>query len=166
MTFGELDGVTSPRGERLRDLCAAAGIDGVLSPDIMVPLWEKFIVLVPLANVNALTRVPLGNYRADPDSWRLVEASLRETVAVGRAEGVALPSDAVERGLTTIRSMPDHHMTSMGNDLLRGNRLELPWFAGKVVELGRKHGIPTPVSDFAYAALKLHAEGGSAPTSG
>jgi ketopantoate reductase len=27
-------------------------------------------------------------------------------------------------------------MTSMGNDLLRGNRLELPWFAGKVIELG------------------------------
>jgi len=166
LTFGELDCVTSPRAERLRDLCAAAGIDGVLSPDILVPLWEKFIVLVPLSSVNALTRVPLGKYRADPDSWRLVEAILRETVAVGRAEGVALPSDAVERGLTTIRSMPDHHMTSMANDLLRGNRLELPWFAGKVVELGRKHGIPTPVSGFAYAALKLHAEGGSAPTSG
>ena len=96
--------------------------------------------------------MPLGKYRADPDSWRLVEAILRETVAVGRAEGVALPSDAVEHGLATIRSMPDHHMTSMGNDLLRGNRLELPWFAGKVVELGRKHGIPTPVSGFVYAA--------------
>ncbi len=49
MTFGELDRATSPRGERLRDLCAAAGFDGVLSPDMLVPLWEKFIVLVPLA---------------------------------------------------------------------------------------------------------------------
>ena len=58
-----------------------------------------------------------------------------------------------------IRSMPDHHMTSMGNDLLHGNKLELPWFAGKVVELGRRHGIPTPVSGFAYAALKLHVNG-------
>jgi 2-dehydropantoate 2-reductase len=37
-------------------------------------------------------------------------------------------------------------MTSMANDLLRGNRLELPWCAGKVVELGRGHGIPTPVT--------------------
>ena len=50
-------------------------------------------------------------------------------------------------------------MTSMGNDLLRGNRLELPWFAGKVAELGRKHGIPTPTNDFVYAALKLYADG-------
>jgi len=159
MTFGELGRPTSPRAERLRDLCAAAGIDGILSPDVRVPLWQKFLMLVPLANVNALTRLPLGVYRGDPDTWRLIEASLRETEAVGRAEGVALPADAVEHGLATIRSMPDHHMTSMGNDLLRGNRLELPWFAGKVAELGRKHGIPTPTNDFVYAALKLYANG-------
>jgi 2-dehydropantoate 2-reductase len=159
MTFGELDGGISGRAEQLRDICAAAGIDGVLSPDVMVPLWEKFIGLVPVSSVNALTRVPMGRYRGDPDSWGLVEAILRETIAVGRAEGINLPPDAVERGLAMIRMMPDHHMTSMGNDLLRGNRLELPWFAGKVVALGRRHGIPTPVSGFAYAALKLHANG-------
>lgn len=159
MTFGELDGRISGRGEKLRDACAAAGIDGVLSPDIRVPLWQKFLVLVPLANVNALTRVPLGQYRADPDTWALVEASLRETAAVGRAEGVALPDDAVEHAIAMLRSMPDHHMTSMGNDLLRGNRLELPWFAGKVAVLGRRHAIPTPVNAFVYAALKLYENG-------
>jgi 2-dehydropantoate 2-reductase len=162
MTFGELDGRISPRAERLRDLCAAAGFEGILSPDIRVPLWEKFLVVVPAANVNALTRLPLGRYRSDPDTWALVEAGLRETEAVGRAEGVGLRPDAFERGLASIRSMPDHHMTSMANDLLRGNRLELPWFAGKVVELGRRHGIPTPVNSFIYAALKLYANGAPA----
>jgi 2-dehydropantoate 2-reductase len=162
MTFGELDRCPSPRGERLRELCKTAGFDGVLSPDVMVPIWEKFLVLIPLANINALTRTPLGRYRADPDTWALAEASVRETEAVGRAEGVALPPDAALRALATIRSMPDHHMSSMGNDLLRGNRLELPWLAGKVVALGRRHGIPTPVNEFVYTALKLHAEGAPA----
>jgi 2-dehydropantoate 2-reductase len=55
--------------------------------------------------------------------------------------------------------MPPHHTTSMGNDLLRGNRIELPWFAGKVVELGRHHKIPTPVNGFIYAALKPYMNG-------
>jgi len=159
MTFGELDGTISPRGKRLAQLCAAAGFEGILSPDVLVPLWDKFTMLVPLANVNALTRAPLGKYRADPDSWSLVEGSVHETVAVGRAEGVNLAPDAADKAIALIRSMPDHHMTSMGNDLLRGNRLELPWFAGKVVELGRKHGVPTPVNSFVYAALKLYANG-------
>lgn len=159
MTFGELDGTISPRGKRLAELCAQAGFEGVLSPDVLVPLWDKFTMLVPLANVNALTRAPLGKYRADPDTWSLVLGSVHETVAVGRAEGVNLAPDAADKAIALIRSMPDHHMTSMGNDLLRGNRLELPWFAGKVVELGRKHGVPTPVNSFVYAALKLCANG-------
>jgi 2-dehydropantoate 2-reductase len=41
MTFGELDGRISERGQRLGDRCEAAGFEGVLSSDIMVPIWEK-----------------------------------------------------------------------------------------------------------------------------
>jgi len=159
MTFGELDGRLSQRGERLRDLCEAAGFEGVLSPDITVQIWEKFLLMVPAAGLNALTRVPLGVWRQDPDLVALYEASLRETVAVGLAEGVQLAPDSIDSGMALMRSMPAHHMTSMGNDLLRGNRLELPWFAGKVVELGRRHGIPTPVNGFIYAALKPYING-------
>ena len=162
MTFGELDSQVSERGRRLRDLCEAAGFEGVLSPDIMVPVWEKFILLVPLSGLNALTRLPLGKWRDDPDLLALYEAALRETVSVGLAEGIRLPPDIVDRSHAQMRSMPPHHTTSMGNDLLRGNRLELPWFAGKVVELGRRHGIETPVNGFIYAALKPYVNGAPA----
>ena len=89
VTFGELDGRLSERGRRLRDLCEAAGFEGVLSPDIMVPVWEKFILLVPLSGLNALTRLPLGKWRDDPDLLALYEAALRETVSLGLAEGCA-----------------------------------------------------------------------------
>jgi 2-dehydropantoate 2-reductase len=92
-----------------------------------VPIWQKF--LAPLSSLNALTRLELGKWRPDRDCPALFEAALHETVAAGVAEGVALPPDSLERTLATMRSMPDHHMTSMGNDLLRGKRLELPWFA-------------------------------------
>ena len=159
LIFGEVDGRMSERGRRLAELCAAAGFDGEFEPNVLVPIWNKFIALVPLSGVNSLTRVPLDLYRADPDLWALFEASLRETAAVGRAEGVPLAPDVVETVIAQVRSMPPYHMTSMCNDLLRGNRIELPWFAGKVVELGKKHGIPTPANGFIYTALKLYANG-------
>jgi len=124
-----------------------------------VPIWDKFLLVVPLANLNALTRLPLGKWREEPELVALYEGSLRETIAVGRAEGVDLASDAFDRGMALMRAMPPHHMTSMGNDLLRGNRLELPWFAGKVVALGRAHAIPTPANGFIHAALKPYANG-------
>ena len=159
MTFGELDGRMSERGLRLRDLCTAAGFEGVFSPDIMVPVWKKFILLVALSGLNALTRLPLGKWREDPDLFALYRDALHETVAVGRADGVRLPPDIEDTTLAQMRAMPAYHMTSMGNDLIRGNRLELPWFAGKLVELGRRHGIPTPVNGFIYAALKPYVNG-------
>lgn len=154
MTFGELYGGDPGRGERLSELCRAAGFEGVLSPDVRVPIWEKFLLLVPLSGLNAVTRLPLGKWRADAELLALFEAVLRETIAVGRAEGVRLPSDCIDKIVATMWSMPDHHMTSMGNDLARGNRLELPWFAGKIVELGRRHDIPTPANGFIYTVLK------------
>ena len=159
LIFGELDGSMSVRGQILAKLCGEAGFDGDFRPDVLVPVWEKFLSIIPLSSVNSLTRAPLGIYREDPELWALCEASLKETVAVGLAEGVALPPDSVAKVSAQLRSMPAHHMTSMCNDLLRGNRLELPWFAGKVVELGREHGIPTPVCSLLYAALKPHLNG-------
>jgi 2-dehydropantoate 2-reductase len=48
---------------------------------------------------------------------------------------------------------------SMALDLERGNRLELPWLGGKVVELGRELGVPTPTHSTLYALLKPYAMG-------
>jgi 2-dehydropantoate 2-reductase len=159
LIFGELDGSMSPRGQALAGMCEAGGFAGEFEPDVLVPIWEKFLGIVPLSSVNSLTRAPLGVYREEPELWALCEGALRETIAVGHAEGVALPPGAVDKVIGQMRSMPPHHMTSMCNDLLRGNRIELPWFAGKVVELGKKHGIPTPTCNLLYAALMPHVNG-------
>ncbi len=162
MTFGELDGSMTERGHRLAAQCTAAGFEGVFSPDVRLPIWDKFIMLAPMSGLNALTRLTPGKWRQEPELVELCEAVVRETIAVGRAEGVPLSPDAVEKGIATVNGMPPYHMTSMGNDLLRGNRLELPWIAGKVAELGRKHAIPTPANAFIYAALKPYANGAPA----
>ena len=88
-----------------------------------MPIWEKFILLVHSAGLNALTRLPLGKWRADPDLLALFEAALDETVAVGRAEGVDSRPTVPKRPAPRCGDAA-YQMTSMGNDLLRGNRLE------------------------------------------
>jgi 2-dehydropantoate 2-reductase len=50
----------------------------------------------------------------------------------------------------------------MANDLAAGNRLELDWLAGKVVQLGRKHGVPVPANEAVYAIMKPWRMGKSA----
>jgi 2-dehydropantoate 2-reductase len=54
---------------------------------------------------------------------------------------------------------PPDFKASLLHDLERGNRIELDWLSGKVVELGRALGVPTPANEAAHAVLKLHRFG-------
>ena len=159
MVFGELDGRPSARVEALAAMCGKAGIDGVASPVILTDLWMKFILLASNASIMALTRLPVGKLRDDPDIAPWFTTAYEEVAAVGRAAGVALPADAVERTLNFNRNAPPTLIPSMAVDLLRGNRIELPWLSGKVVELGRKHGVATPTHAFMYGMLKPYVMG-------
>ncbi len=162
MAFGERDGHASPRAEAFRDLCQNAGFNITLSDNIAVPIWQKFILLTAMSGGTAITRLPIGKLRDDPDVFSLFESVMRETEAVGRAEGVALPADVVEKQIASIKALPPGGTASMAVDLSRGNRLELPWLAGKIVDLGRKHRIPTPANAAIFAALKPYANGAPA----
>ncbi|WP_395710688.1 2-dehydropantoate 2-reductase [Reyranella sp.] len=159
IVFGELDGRTSPRAEAFAATAHAAGIDVVLSPSILSELWMKFILLASNAGIMSVARLPIGKLRDDPDIAPWFTTAYEEVAAVGRAAGVPLPADAVERTLGFNRAAPPNLIPSMAVDLLRGNRIELPWLSGKVVELGRKHGVPTPTHAFMYATLKPYIMG-------
>jgi len=162
LVFGELDGRPSERGAAFHAACQSAGFDSANSNDIITALWEKFVLLATNSSVVALTRLPFGKLRDDPDVFALFERAVHEVAAVGRARGVRLPADIETRCLQSTRNLPPEMMPSMAVDLLRGNRLELPWLAGKVVALGRELGVSTPTYDVMYAALKPYANGAPA----
>jgi 2-dehydropantoate 2-reductase len=162
MIFGELDGSRSKRGEDFLELCLRAGFDATLSEQILTELWMKFILLASNASMMAATRQPIGKLRDDPDLRPIFVSAYREVVDVGRARGVALPADAVDRVLDLTSHMPPAMKASMALDLDRGNRLELPWLGGKVVELGRQLGVPTPTHSMMAAMLKPYIMGSPA----
>jgi 2-dehydropantoate 2-reductase len=159
LVFGELDGRPSARGAAFHAACQAAGFDSTNTNDVVVALWEKFVLLATNSSVVSLTRLPFGKLRDDPEVFALFEKAIPEVAAVGRARGVKLAPDLEERLLKATRGFPPEMMPSMAVDLLRGNRLELPWLGGKVVSLGRELNVPTPTYDVMYAALKPYANG-------
>ena len=84
---------------------------------------------------------------------------MQEVIDVGRACGVNLPPGALDPLRTFIRNIPPNLSPSMAVDLRAGNRLELQWLAGRVVQLGAMHSVPTPVNRVVYAALKPYTNG-------
>ena len=159
LLFGELSGGKSPRGEAFLAMCQKAGFDAEHSGAILSELWFKFVLLATNSAITSATRRPLGVLRDDPDIMPLFAAAAAEVVAVGRARSVALADDTVAKCVAWTRNAPPAMMASMAHDLIRGNRIELPWLSGKVVALGRELGVPTPTHAVLYAILKPYVEG-------
>ncbi len=159
LQFGELDGTRSARVDALLEICQRAGIDAKVPDDIRKAIWEKFVFLASLSAMTALTRLPLGPLREDPDTRDLFRQLAEEVAAVGRAKGVPLADGTADAMMTRLDGLPGEMVASMLGDLKRGNRLELPWLSGGVVDIGRTLGIATPAHAFVVAALKLHAPG-------
>jgi 2-dehydropantoate 2-reductase len=162
MIFGEFDGKRSKRAEDFLVLCLKAGFDATLSEQVLTELWMKFILLASNASIMAATRQPIGKLRDDPDLRPIFLAAWQEVIDVGRARGVALPADALDKILDFTSHAPPAMKASMALDLDRGNRLELPWLGGKVAELGRQLGVPTPTHSMMYAMLKPYVMGAPA----
>jgi len=162
LRFGALATGQLPALEAFRDACRRAGIDGELVADIRREQWEKFVFLVGLSALTAVTRKPVGVIRADPDMRETLRAVMRETLEVGAADGVGLPADFVENRMAFVDSLPETMQASMLHDLQAGRPLELPWLSGAVVRLGARHRIDTPVNRTIVAALKPYVPGSAA----
>ena len=159
LVFGEYDGKRSPRAEALLAAARAGGINAEIADDIRRALWEKYVFLVALSGATTSMRVPLGPIRANPRTRQFVLDLMHEAVAVGRAQGVALPEDFVEQRIPFFEGLPDTMTSSMHHDLQRGQRLEVQWLSGGVADMGAKLGVPTPANRAVYDILILHADG-------
>ncbi len=159
LRFGARDPAQAPALQAFADACQRAGVDGKCVGDIRREVWEKFVFLVGLSAMTAVTRKPIGVIRADPEMRETLRAVMRETYAVGRAEGVELPADFVDARVAFVDTLPETMQASMLHDLQAGRPLELPWLSGAVVRMGQRHGIDTPVNRTIAAALRPYVGG-------
>lgn len=152
---GELDGTGSARARRVVEaLAACQGVTARLSGDIRREIWTKFLFISSVSGVGAVSRAPIGRLRAVAETRALVESAMREVEALARARGVALDPDVVATTLAFVDRLPAEATASMQRDLMDRRPSELEAQNGAVTRMGRAAGVPTPVHDFLYAALR------------
>jgi 2-dehydropantoate 2-reductase len=134
--------------------CVQAGLDARLSADIEADLWRKFIPVAALSALACLSRQPIGPILASPALQRLYRQAMAEVAALGRAKGVRLEAEVVERMLAVAGTYQYDARVSMLEDLEAGRRLELEWLSGYVSREAARVGVPVPFHDIAYACLK------------
>jgi 2-dehydropantoate 2-reductase len=163
LVFGELGGEATPRAARFLEACLRGGIKAELSRTIRRDIWEKFVFLVALSGTTTAMRSAIGQIRANAQTRAFLLDMMREVVVVARAHGIDLPADYAEAQLKLADGLAPDMTSSMYRDLEHGNRLEVRWLSGGVVELGAAAGIATPLNRAIADILALHAGGADAP---
>jgi 2-dehydropantoate 2-reductase len=151
--FGEPDNRPSERAESLRAVFGRAGVKAEIPSDIRRAVWEKFLFVTPYGGVGAATRAPAGVLRTVPETRRLLEGSVAEVSAVGRAKGVHLPEGLVAKSMAMVDSLAPDATTSLQRDIAAGRPSELDAWTGAVVRLGREAGVATPLNGCIHACL-------------
>ncbi len=162
MAFGELDNRPSERAERLRLGFERAGVTVEIPPDIQAALWDKFLFVVSLGGVGAVTRAPFGVLRSVPETRQMLEQAMHEIFAVAQARNIALPEDAIHKTIAFVDTLPPSGTTSLQRDIVEGRPSELASWNGAVVRLGQEVGVATPLHTFIYHSLlplELRARG-------
>ncbi len=146
IVFGEYGGQQSARSQTMLDAFRHAGIDADISNSIERLIWEKFVFLVGLSGATTAMRQAIGVIRENRRTRSFLLDLMREVVEVGRARGIQLSEDYAQDRIAFCDTLPAAMTSSMHYDLDHGNRLELPWLSGGVVELASKVGVETPLN--------------------
>lgn len=148
IVFGPAQGEVTPALSAVRDEFQAVGIACELRTDMVRQLWWKFMINVGVNQVSAVLGAPYRAFQQDDAPARAAMlAAQAEVIAVAAAEGVSLGEADIAAWLEVLAGLGPDNYTSMAQDALAGRSSEVDIFAGRVCELGRAHGIPTPVNE-------------------
>lgn len=144
IVFGEKDNSKTERIKAIVDLFEKAGQKYKQPDDIHLEMWKKYLMNVTCNTITSLCRAPYGTFRYDVLN-DLVRECGDEVIAVAKAEGIALNREHMEANIKIMDTIDPRGKTSMYQDIEAKRKTENDWFCGTVVELGKKHGIPTPI---------------------
>ena len=154
--FGEADNThLSQRVLRVQEAFDRAGIVYETPEDMIRMMWWKFMVNVGVNQASAAMRAPFGVFQKSPEAQGLMEALMKEVIALTDVMDVNLTNRDIEEWYPFLNVLSPQGKTSMLQDIEAGRKTEVEIFGGKVVELGKTHGVTTPVNQTVLQIIRV-----------
>ncbi len=139
-------------GEKIARLFRESGLKTRVSEDMTKEEWSKLVVNCVINPLTAILGV--RDNEIGVDSLKEVRHKIfAECVRVGNAEGISFEPD-LERDIDR-KILSYKNYSSMCQDIMKGKNTEIDFLNGKIVELGKKHGIATPVNETLTGLVKF-----------
>lgn len=135
--------------ERVRvlgEFFSRVGFPHLTDPEMPRRLWGKWMLNVGVNQVVALYEGTFATVQAQGEARETFLAAMREVLALAPHAGVNLTEADFDYWVRVMDGLDPAAKPSLRQDLEAGRPTEVDLFAGTVVRLGRRYGVPTPVN--------------------
>lgn len=144
---------TNTRLVEFEKLLKDAGIDSEFHKNILSVIWKKFFFISSTASLTSYFDVSFGALLTDENRKDTLISLLEELLLVANAEGAEIDNSVINNIINQLEKLPFVSTSSMHSDFKAGKNTELQTLTGIVIDLGKKHGISTPIYEKVYSKL-------------
>jgi len=149
----ELDPAAREAAIGICETLTRCGLETVHTERIADMSWRKAVLNSCMNPICAVTGKSMAEVISDPILFNLVDALIKEGIAVARANEYTLGPDFYPYCIGYIRAA-GHHKPSMLQDIEAGRRTEIDYINGKIVEYGAQAGMATPFNTMIRGLVK------------
>ena len=133
-----------------------SGIKSTFSNDINREMWIKAIINSSINPVTSIFHCKNGYLAKNPVLDKIVEKICAESTNIANANGLNLSvSEMIKKTKQVINETSENH-SSMLQSIMQGKKTEIDSINGKLVDVGRKHGVDTSLNEMlVYCVKKL-----------
>ena len=144
--------------ESLQDICKlfeGAGVPCSIAPQIKRDMWLKFLVNCSFNAISGIGQISYGEMVKSPYIVKLIEEITKEFLTIAALEDVKISLSEALAANDSIATTMVTQVSSTAQDLAKGKMTEIDFLNGCIVELGKRHGIPTPYNESVCALVKM-----------
>jgi 2-dehydropantoate 2-reductase len=155
--FGEKKNIPGNYTERVKGIAGLferADVHYVIDEDMLRGLWFKFSCNVGENMTCAMLNIPFGAFKHSEYANYFRETGMREVIDIANKLHIDLNESDVLRQRKTLAGLPYENKPSTLQDLEAGKLTEVDMFAGEVIRLGKRLGVPTPMAEIYYKSIR------------
>lgn len=140
---------------RLKNYFDKIGINYKIPSDMHYSQWLKFMLNVTGNQASAILKMTFGDMSKNSKFQKFALHIMQEVAEIAKAEGVPNAYKLIPDTADLFKTMLPEGKTSMLQDVEAGRQTEVDIFAGTIVELGKKHNIPTPYNKIMMEMIEI-----------
>lgn len=156
IAFGDRAGGVSGRARAIGAEFDGSKVSAPPSENVMLDMWEKFVMITTMAGMNCLMRGTIGEIAGTQDGAALMLELFEENQAVAKAAGFPLRQGYIDQIAAMLTEKGSVNNASMHHDLAHGSRTEGEFIIGDMRRRAAALGLATPLLRAAWAHLQVY----------